>query len=182
MKTLYTTFLILLFNSGLAWGQNSLEEIRECYYKYKANEKIYEIATIKRQFDDVHQTFTFYHSGGKLYYVILNHSSEFQGFTKEYFFKDGMLFFIYTAEYGENYFEEPIRKCWQTDYRYYLIDEKPIQILFKEGRLEGSFNLDSLMTTIPNKNIYPQQSADLELEVENGRTLLKIFRGLNEYR
>ncbi|GAA0893823.1 hypothetical protein GCM10009122_35030 [Fulvivirga kasyanovii] len=183
MKTLHFTItILLLFNSGLVWGQSSLDEIREYYYKYKANEKTYEIATLNREFDDVHQAFTFYHNADKLYYVIFEHSSEFQGFSKEYFFKDDELFFIYTAESGENYFEEPVRKCWQTDYRYYLIDEKPIQILFKEGQLEGSFNLDSLMATIPNKNIYPQDRANLGLELENGRALFEIFRGLSEYR
>jgi|AntRauTorckE6833_2_1112554.scaffolds.fasta_scaffold04169_2 hypothetical protein len=38
------------------------------------------------------------------------------------------------------------------------------------------------MTTIPNKNIYSQQSANLGLEVGNGRAHLKIFNGLNVYR
>ena len=175
---LFTTLIV----PTLLYSQDNLKSIRELYYSYKADERAYEQTILIKKFDDVNQTFTFYHKNDQLFYVTLEHSSEFQGFGKEYFFKDDKVFFIYSAESGENYFGSPIRKYWQTDYRYYIVNEVPIQILMKKGEIEGSSNLDSLLATIPNKNVYPAENGFFELELENSRALLKIFEGIVKYR
>ena len=182
MKNFYTIIILILINSGWTYSQTSIDQIKKDYYEYKSKEKNYEVFEVEKKIDDVNQTFRFYHDGTNLLYVILNHSSEFHGFTKEYFYKNGKIFFIYSSETEENYFEEPIRKYWQTDYRYYIDNEEPIQIFFKKGYLENSSNLDSLISTIPNKNIYPGQNGNLELEMKNSKALMNTFLGINNYR
>jgi len=178
----YSIILALILLFWNSYSQTGIDQISQDYYKYKQAEKKHQTFEIEHSYDDVNQKFTFYldDSSSSLLYIVLNQSSEFHGVTKEYFFKDQKLFFVYVKDSKENYFAEPVRKYWQTEYRYYIKDNQPIQILKKEIETEGQDNLDSLSTVTQNIVIEHHEST-VEYEQQNAEHLQKVFTNFVEY-
>lgn len=177
-----TIILSLFLLSWNSYSQSSIDQIKQDYIKYRQTESKHETFEIRRSYDDVNQKFTFYfdENSSDLLYIILNQSSEFHGVTKEYFFKDKKLFFVYVKDSQENYFGEPLRKYWQTEYRYYIANNQPIQILQKNINTEGQDNLDSISSVTENIIIEPNQ-AYFEAELQNSEYLNKVFINFMKY-